>query len=97
MDVLCDKQMEFFMHIFPTRVRVDGGGRDYCSKWTRQKAFSPQPPSLLLVFPIHVQTCHKKGQLTHSFVHIGGCIQLSFSKDSWSNQMEKKSKGEKPF
>lgn len=30
-------------------------------------------------------------------MHIGGCIQLSFSADSWSNQMEEKSKGKKPF
>lgn len=36
-----------------------------------------------------------KSELTHSFVNISDCIQLSFSADFWKSQMKDKSKGKK--
>lgn len=70
-------------------------------KWTvainREKLKSLSSFALTCIPYSYISLLDKKDKLTHSFVHIRGCIQLSFSKDSWINHMEEKSKGEKPF
>lgn len=46
-------------------------------------------------FPFRSRLCKWKSELTHSFVNISDCIQLSFSADFWKSQTKDKSKGKK--